>query len=462
MRPLKPLVAFAGGILVTAACFQADAAERLSLRAEAGGGTTLSPDLRERDLELAQQGSLRPGFSPAEALVIEGAFSHWAFPRSGTWGRATLAGGGLRTEPLIAPNLRFLLDGHAGVGFTGDSERLMLDAGLGLDWSIARAFGFGPAVRYSQIATQQGDAEASVNFWSAGLGFTLRIPESKAPTERESKAPTDRASPPKPPARVVPADSDADHVLDPEDQCPDLAQGRVPDPTRLGCPDGDEDKDGVFDQEDQCRALPAGANPDAQRKGCPDGDDDLDGVSNRKDECPTIASGLNPDPTRAGCPKMDRDGDSVPDDVDACPEEPGAPQADPARNGCPGLVEIKDGDIETLKPVYFATSQDRLLKKSFPVLKAVAEVLREMPGIRLISIEGHADGRGTDDFNLDLSRRRAENVMKYLIEQGVEPERLEVHGFGKSQPAESNVTIAGRARNRRVEFHIVSASTNPE
>ena len=83
-----------------------------------------------------------------------------------------------------------------------------------------------------------------------------------------------------------------------------------------------------------------------------------------------------PTPIAQGCPLPDRDKDVVPDKTDACPDTPGAPSSDPKKNGCPGLVEVKSGMIVILQQVFFATDKDVILKKSFPVLDAVADVLQ--------------------------------------------------------------------------------------
>jgi outer membrane protein OmpA-like peptidoglycan-associated protein len=77
------------------------------------------------------------------------------------------------------------------------------------------------------------------------------------------------------------------------------------------------------------------------------------------------------------------------------------------------------------------------------------------PGAGVIRVEGHTDDRGRDDYNLDLSQRRAEAVKAYLIGKGVPPERLEAKGFGETQPLKPNTTQRNRAANRRVEFVIV-------
>ena len=90
-----------------------------------------------------------------------------------------------------------------------------------------------------------------------------------------------------------------------------------------------------------------------------------------------------------------------------------------------------------------------------PVMRALRDAMRASPFIRRISIEGHTDDRGTEEHNLDLSNRRAHSVMTWLVEQGVEPDRLEARGFGEGRPLIPEENRRARAVNRRVEFHIL-------
>ena len=74
-------------------------------------------------------------------------------------------------------------------------------------------------------------------------------------------------------------------------------------------------------------------------------------------------------------------------------------------------------------------------------------------------MKGFTDSIGSAEYNQALSLRRAEAVYRYLVNQGVDPERLTVEGFGKTNPVASNDTEAGRAQNRRVELHPVQSDT---
>ena len=250
-------------------------------------------------------------------------------------------------------------------------------------------------------------------------------------------------------------DRDRDGVLDAQDQCPEVPQGDHPDPQRLGCPDKDSDSDGILDAQDQCPSLPQSEHPDPARQGCPDKDSDGDGVYDAHDKCVKVPAGAHPDPQKVGCPLPDRDGDSVIDAVDACPDRPGAPNPNPKKNGCPGLAEIKRGQIIIFKSVFFNNDQDVILKKSFPVLQAVANVLVAEPLITKLGIEGHTDNRGELDHNVDLSDRRARSVLRWLTEHGIAAARLNAKGYGPQRPITDNGTLYGRAKNRRVEFHIL-------
>jgi OOP family OmpA-OmpF porin len=275
-------------------------------------------------------------------------------------------------------------------------------------------------------------------------------PEDACPT-------VPQGSMPDPARRGCPLiDTDSDGVFDPDDQCVSEPQGSSPDPARRGCPLRDGDGDGVLDPDDQCVSEPQGANPDPARAGCPAGDRDGDGVFDHLDQCPEQSRLPFPDPARNGCPLPDADHDQVPEPPDACPGVAGVPSPDPARNGCPNTdVRIEGGQIRILQQVFFDTDRDTIKPRSNRVLSAVADVLRGAPHIRRVSVDGHTDNRADEAHNLDLSQRRAAAVVAWLVAHGVEAARLEPHGYGPSRPIDSNDTSNGRSRNRRVEFVII-------
>ncbi|MES2885665.1 MAG: OmpA family protein [Pseudomonadota bacterium] len=104
-----------------------------------------------------------------------------------------------------------------------------------------------------------------------------------------------------------------------------------------------------------------------------------------------------------------------------------------------------------LHGIYFNTGSAFLLPQSDATVQQVAALLKANAGWK-ITVEGHTDNIGTAAANLDLSQRRAEAVRAALVSAGVSPSQLSVKGFGLSKPIDSNATLEGRARNRRVEL----------
>ena len=90
------------------------------------------------------------------------------------------------------------------------------------------------------------------------------------------------------------------------------------------------------------------------------------------------------------------------------------------------------------------------------LLDEIASVILAHPEIKKIRVEGHTDSDGPDSSNLKLSQARTQAVVDYLVSKGVERSRLDPVGFGESRPIAENTTPEGKAKNRRVEFIIVS------
>lgn len=157
-------------------------------------------------------------------------------------------------------------------------------------------------------------------------------------------------------------------------------------------------------------------------------------------------------------PPSDADGDGILDAADACREEAGPRSDDPDKNGCPTAVRLVGDRIVILQRVEFATGEDVLEPTSLSVLEQVAAVMAEHPEIARVGVDGHTDGVGRQDANVELSQRRALSVVRWLVDHGVDARRLEARGFGPRQPIADNETEAGRQQNRRVEFNILRRS----
>jgi outer membrane protein OmpA-like peptidoglycan-associated protein len=124
--------------------------------------------------------------------------------------------------------------------------------------------------------------------------------------------------------------------------------------------------------------------------------------------------------------------------------------------GGDGLGELEQALQKTGKvdiySIYFSFNSDVIREESEPTLKMVADLMRKHPDWKL-AINGHTDSIASDKYNLELSRRRSAAVVKALTtRQGIAAARLTSGGSGEAAPIETNDTLEGRAKNRRVEL----------
>ena len=118
------------------------------------------------------------------------------------------------------------------------------------------------------------------------------------------------------------------------------------------------------------------------------------------------------------------------------------------------ILQTRDsarGLIVNMSDVLFDTGSATLKPGAREKLAKISGIVLAHPGLTL-QIEGHTDSVGSDDFNQQLSERRADSVRDFLAEQGVQPSAMTAKGFGKTQPVASNDNAEGRQRNRRVEL----------
>lgn len=185
----------------------------------------------------------------------------------------------------------------------------------------------------------------------------------------------------------------------------------------------------------------------------PDGDGD--GVPDAYDACPAAPGGMD-DGDRDGCraepasrrpppgqppPWRNREGQSVRPTRETPPDEP-------------QRVVITSSRIEVRERIYFDPGSARIQVVSWPIIDAVAQVMRANPQIRRVAIEGHTDAAGSMAVNQRMSEARAQAVRTALIERGVEPARLEATGYGETRPITLGRSAQEQAYNRRVEFTI--------
>jgi outer membrane protein OmpA-like peptidoglycan-associated protein len=119
------------------------------------------------------------------------------------------------------------------------------------------------------------------------------------------------------------------------------------------------------------------------------------------------------------------------------------------------MVIVQRGKLEILDKIYFETDKDVIMERSFPLLDAIAATIKGHPEIALIEIQGHADERGDDEHNLDLTDRRAHAVMRALEDRNVELGRLRARGYGETRPVCTQHNEDCWSKNRRVEFIIL-------
>jgi outer membrane protein OmpA-like peptidoglycan-associated protein len=373
------------------------------------------------------------------------------------FGGVTLAlNGGFRWSPdeLEVDDLIIGNEITYGVGLSAElgSEDTLL---------LAEAFGKAPAASLEgDPATAPLEALLGLRFWAGGLAITPGggvgiIPDYGSPDFRVllGLAWHDRTPPPPPPK-----DTDGDGLLDPDDQCPNDPEDKDNFEDANGCPDPDNDNDTVLDVNDKCPMDPEDLDKFEDADGCPDPDNDKDTILDVNDKCPLQPEDMDKFEDQDGCPDPDNDKDGILDVDDKCPLEPEVFNGVKDTDGCPdtgGGIKVTCEEISFDGKVFFDTNKAIIKEKSFGLLNQLVDLLKGASFITKVRVEGHTDDRGSDQYNLELSDRRAASVMKYLTEHGVQQSRLTSKGYGESQPIESNKTKKGRAKNRRVVFKIL-------
>ena len=307
--------------------------------------------------------------------------------------------------------LRHDYEGTGAVNSDGDlikANHFTTAGGIGANFWLTKNFGINLQGDFVGTPT---DKSAVANFWQAGASILFRFGNT---------------------------DRDKDGIKDKDDACPDvfgLAQFQ-------GCPD--TDGDGIADKDDNC---PEVAGP-VENNGCPWPDTDGDGVLDKDDACPNVAGPVE----NKGCPWPDTDGDGVLDKDDACPNVAGLKEL----NGCPRTaVDVAKDTEAALKDILFNFNKATLRPESEPKLDVAAKYIKEFNGGQYLVV-GHTDKKGSDAYNLKLSRERAASVVKALEARGVKAEQLKSKGVGEAEATVAETASdAERLVDRKVEVKAI-------
>lgn len=365
--------------------------------------------------------SLGFGFTPrSSASPLDG-------PASGF--RASL---GARLRPPLRTS-RYVPFGEASVGtvLTGGVPTFGIQAGTGVLFRIGKQLFLGPRLGFQQVfrvAPITAWASADATFVSLGLSFEF-------------------------PVFSTIEDSDGDGVLDPDDKCPTTAGLAAFD----GCPPPPD-------------APPAPLPPQVVKPAATllrarlvDLEDKpvngvlrfprLEGRERSFEASPSVEIELKAGEYRIeaeaegylvrGRTITLKDGETLSTDFVLRP----IPRVKTA--------SLQKNEVAIKQQINFEFGKSTILPDSFFILDEVTDILLRNPQLKQVRVEGHTDDVGGVERNQLLSEDRALAVAKYLIEHGVEPNRVQSQGFGLSKPIASNKTDAGRAKNRRVQFRII-------
>jgi len=118
--------------------------------------------------------------------------------------------------------------------------------------------------------------------------------------------------------------------------------------------------------------------------------------------------------------------------------------------GTPAGAAVNAVGCWTLDTILFDFDKTEIKSAAYPLLDNVVSILKKNPDMKVL-LSGHCDNVGTQEYNLDLSQRRANAVRDYIVRKGILWRKLDTQGFGFTQPVALNGTDSGRAMNRRVE-----------
>ena len=308
-------------------------------------------------------------------------------------------------------------------------------AALGFEYYLTRVVGIEAGFRYNHLINNElnmsgygPDDAIETGILEASIGFNLHLVGAK--------------------------DTDDDGILDKHDADPLNPEDFDGFEDEDGAPDPDNDGDGILDGDDQCPNEAEDLDGFQDNDGCPDPDNDGDEILDVNDASPNVAEDFDGFEDEDGAPDLDNDGDRILDVDDQCPNEAETYNGFMDEDGCPDKkpeIVFEEKAAIILDGVNFASGSSELTDSAKEVLGKVVRTLEDYPKMTL-EINGYTDNTGSLAFNMKISKRRAESVKNYLINQGIQAERLTSNGYGPENPIDSNSTKEGRAKNRRIEF----------
>ena len=333
-------------------------------------------------------------------------------------------------------DVNFSYSEKLGVSVYDDTDNYaFIVMGLGFEYYLTRVIGIEAGFHYNHLINNElnmsgyGPIDAiETGVLEASIGFNLHLVSAK--------------------------DTDGDGIKDKYDADPLNAEDFDGFEDEDGAPDPDNDGDGVLDVDDKEPNIAEDIDGFEDEDGVPEDDNDGDGVLDVDDLSPNEAEDFDGFEDEDGAPDLDNDGDGILDVDDKCPNEAETFNGFEDEDGCPDkkpeiIFETKAPII--LDGVNFASGSSELSYDTKNVLGKVVRTLNDYPEMKL-EINGYTDNTGSHKFNMKISKQRAESVRNYLINQGVQADRLTANGYGPENPMTSNSTKEGRAKNRRIEF----------
>ncbi len=241
------------------------------------------------------------------------------------------------------------------------------------------------------------------------------------------------------------ADSDNDGILDSEDGAPRDAEDRDCFQDDDGIPDPDNDNDGILDVFDKAPNQPEDFDGFQDKDGAPDLDNDNDGILDIDDKEPNIAEDFDDFQDDDGAPDLDNDNDGILDIDDLCPNSPETINGYMDDDGCPDFEPIEIQTQENLLDIYFEMNQFIANDDFKKQMDSIAiDIINDEDAYLLI--KGFADNTGSAEYNLILSKKRANWVRNYLISRGVDENKIGILSYG----GEGDITSQSESRKSSI------------